>query len=59
MCCSLTYHLHVPWLLLPALVVDTFIIAYPSKRYQSALIGIVVHSAQSVFLAILILTLVA
>jgi membrane protease YdiL (CAAX protease family) len=52
------YHLHVPWAILPALAVDTFIIAYPSKRYQSAWIGIVVHSAQSVFLAIIVLTLV-
>ncbi len=52
------YHLHVPWVI-PATLLDTFIIAYPSKRYRSALIGIVVHSVQSVFFIILILTLVA
>ncbi len=52
------YHLHVPWAI-PATLLDTFIIAYPSKRYRSALIGIIVHSAQSVFFIILILTLVA
>jgi membrane protease YdiL (CAAX protease family) len=51
------YHLHVPWVM-PAGLLDTFILAYPSKRYRSAWIGIVVHSAQSVVLAILILTLV-
>jgi membrane protease YdiL (CAAX protease family) len=51
------YHLHVPWTI-PATLLDTFIIAYPSKRYRSALIGIAVHSVQSVFLIILILTLV-
>jgi uncharacterized protein len=51
------YHLHVPWVI-PAGLLDTFILAYPSKRYRSAWIGIAVHSAQSVFLAILILTLV-
>jgi membrane protease YdiL (CAAX protease family) len=51
------YHLHVPWVM-PATLLDTFILAYPTKRYQSAWIGIAVHSAQSVFLAILILTLV-
>jgi membrane protease YdiL (CAAX protease family) len=46
------YHLHVPWVI-PAGLLDTFIIAYPSKRYRSALVGIAVHSAQSVvFLAI-------
>ena len=53
-----TYHLHVPWAILPALAVDTFIIAYPAKRWHSAWIGIIVHSAQSVFLAIIVLTLV-
>jgi CAAX protease family protein len=52
------YHLHVPWTI-PATLLDTFIIAYPSKRYRSALIGIAVHSVQSVFFIILIFTLVA
>jgi uncharacterized protein len=52
------YHLHVPWVI-PATLLDTFIISYPSKRYRSSLIGIAVHSAQSVFFIILILTLVA
>jgi uncharacterized protein len=51
------YHLHVPWVI-PASLLDTFILAYPSKRYRSAWIGIAVHSAQSVVLAVLILTLV-
>jgi membrane protease YdiL (CAAX protease family) len=51
------YHLHVPWGM-PATLVDMFIIAYPTKRYRSAWIGIAVHSAQSVVLAILVLTLV-
>jgi membrane protease YdiL (CAAX protease family) len=51
------YHLHVPWVI-PAGLLDTFILAYPSKRYRSAWIGIAVHSAQSVLLGILILTLV-
>ena len=51
------YHLHVPWGM-PATLLDTFLLAYPTKRYRSAWIGIAVHSAQSVFLGILILTLV-
>jgi membrane protease YdiL (CAAX protease family) len=41
------YHLHVPRVI-PQALLDTFILAYPSKRYRSALIGIIVHSAQSV-----------
>jgi membrane protease YdiL (CAAX protease family) len=51
------YHLHLPWAL-PAQLVDAFIISYPTKRYRSAWIGIAVHSAQSVFVAVLLLTLV-
>jgi CAAX protease family protein len=52
------YHLHTPWAI-PTTLLDTFIIAYPTKRYRSAWIGIAVHSGQSVFLAALIFTLVA
>jgi membrane protease YdiL (CAAX protease family) len=51
------YHLHVPWAI-PGTVLEMFTTAYPTKRYRSAWIGIAVHSAQSVFLAILVLTLV-
>jgi membrane protease YdiL (CAAX protease family) len=52
------YHLHMPWVIPGTLLVDTFAIAYPAKRYRSALIAIAVHSAQSVFFAVLLLTLV-
>jgi uncharacterized protein len=51
------YHLHVPWVI-PAGLLDTFVLAYPSKRYRSAWIGIAVHSAQTVVLSVLVLTLV-
>jgi uncharacterized protein len=51
------YHLHAPWAI-PTALVDTFILAYPSKRYRSALMGIAVHSAQSVFFAVLLLVVV-
>jgi uncharacterized protein len=51
------YHLHVPWGM-PATLLDMFFIAYPTKRFRSAWVGIAVHSAQSVVLAILVLTLV-
>ena len=42
----------------PAALLDTFILAYPSKRYRSTWMGIAVHSAQSVVIAVLVLTLV-
>ena len=51
------YHLHVPWAI-PGTLLEMFTTAYPTKRYRSAWIGIAVHSAQSVFLALLILRLV-
>ena len=51
------YHLHVPWLI-PVNLLDTFIVSYPTKRYRSAWIGIAVHSAQSLFFAIVVLLLV-
>jgi uncharacterized protein len=51
------YHLHIPWSI-PATLLDTFILAYPTKRYRSAWIGIAVHSSQSVFFAVVGLTLV-
>ena len=51
------YHLHTPWVI-PTTVFDAFIVAYPTKRYRSAWIGIAVHSVQSVFLGVLVFTLV-
>ncbi|MGI9615800.1 MAG: CPBP family intramembrane glutamic endopeptidase [Acidimicrobiales bacterium] len=53
-----TYHLHVPWIIPAAVLVDTFAISYPTQRYRSAWIGIIVHSVQSVFLVIALLVLV-
>lgn len=52
------YHLHVPWAIAESLVAEMFFVAYPSRRYRSALIGIAVHSAQTLVLAALLLALV-
>ena len=52
-----TYHLHMPWVI-PATLLDVFALAYPSRRFRSAWMGIIVHSAQSVFVIIFVLTLV-
>jgi membrane protease YdiL (CAAX protease family) len=51
------YHLHLPWSI-PANLLDTFFISYPASRYRSALIGIVVHSIQTVVFTALLLGLV-
>ena len=52
------YHAHMPWLMPGTLVVDTFAYVYPSRRYQSAWIGIAVHSGQTFVFGALILALV-
>lgn len=51
------YHVHMPWAI-PRILVDAFVLSYPTRRYQSAWIGIAVHSTQSIFLALVVLTLV-
>jgi hypothetical protein len=50
-------HLHMPWSI-PTALLDTLILSCRTKRYRSAWIGIAVHSAQSVVLAAIVLTLV-
>ena len=51
------YHLHVPWAI-PGTLVETFLVAYPARRYGSAWIGIIVHSAQTVVFTVVILMIV-
>jgi uncharacterized protein len=52
------YHLHIPWVI-PSALANTFFLAYPSRRFQSAWTGIVVHSTQSVFVVAVVLAAVA
>jgi membrane protease YdiL (CAAX protease family) len=52
------YHLHEPWVMPNTLVEGIFLEAYPSRRFQSAWMGIIVHSVQSVFAVIFVLALV-
>ncbi len=51
------YHLHTPWVI-PTTLIDIFAVSYPSRRFQSAWMGIVVHSVQSAVVIIVVLTLV-
>jgi membrane protease YdiL (CAAX protease family) len=51
------YHLHQPWDI-PITLVDIIALSYPSRRFQSAWMGIIVHSTQSVVILIVVLTLV-
>src|SRR5215212_4076223 len=52
------YHLHMPWVIPATLLGDTLALSYPSRRYRSALIGIIVHSSQSVLVLVFLLPLV-
>ena len=52
------YHLHEPWVIPQTLLVDTFAEALPSRRWRSSLIGIAVHSSQTVFFVVIALALV-
>ena len=51
------YHLH-RWWAIPGLLFGTLTYAWPAKRYRSALLGIAVHSAQSLVMIVLVLPLV-
>ena len=52
------YHVHQPWGILASVVSCVFLYAFPSWRFRSTWMGIIVHSAQSVYFAFLILGVV-
>jgi membrane protease YdiL (CAAX protease family) len=52
------YHVHAPWLMPLTFVDGIFLDAYPSRRFQSAWMGIIVHSGQSILLIAVVLALV-
>jgi len=52
------YHLHEPWLMPGTLVADTVAYVYPSRRFQSAWVGIAIHSGQTLFVGALLFALV-
>ncbi len=52
------YHFHQPWGLLGSIVSGVFLYTFPSKRFRSTWMGIIVHSGQSVLFLFLMLGLV-
>jgi membrane protease YdiL (CAAX protease family) len=52
------YHVHQPWGMLESAIGGVVFLAYPSWRLRSTWMGVIVHSAQSVFFAFLILGVV-
>jgi uncharacterized protein len=51
------YHLHTPWSIPPALA-DIILTSYPTRRWQSVWMSIIVHSGQSVAVFFILLTFV-
>jgi uncharacterized protein len=52
------YHVHQPWGIVGSIVSGVFLYAFPSWRFRSTWMGIIVHSAQSVYFSFLILGVV-
>ena len=52
------YHVHQPWGIMGSIVSGALFYAFPTWRFRSTWMGIIVHSAQSVYLAFLILGVV-
>jgi membrane protease YdiL (CAAX protease family) len=52
------WHVHQPWSILNSIVSGVLLYTFPSWRFRSTWMGIIVHSVQSVFFAFLILGIV-
>jgi len=52
------YHVHQPWGIVGSVISGVFLYAFPSWRFRSTWMGIIVHSAQSVYFVFLILGVV-
>lgn len=52
------YHLHQPWGIAGSVMSGVFLYAFASWRFRSTWMGVIVHSAQSVYFAFLILGVV-
>ena len=52
------YHVHTPWVILQNVISGPLALAFPSWRYRSTWMSIIIHSAQSVFGMVLFLLIV-
>jgi membrane protease YdiL (CAAX protease family) len=52
------YHVHQPWGILSNVVSGVFLVVWPSWRFRTTWLGVIVHSVQSVFFAFLVLGVV-
>jgi membrane protease YdiL (CAAX protease family) len=52
------YHLHQPWTILSSAIEGMLLFALPSRYFRSSWFGIIAHSGQSIYFAVLMLGLV-
>jgi membrane protease YdiL (CAAX protease family) len=52
------YHVHQPWGIAESVIGGSLFLAYPSWRLRSTWMGVIVHSAQSIFIVFLVLGVV-
>lgn len=52
------YHLHQPWGILNSAIKGMLFLALPTRYFRTAWFGIILHSGQSIYFAILLLGLV-
>jgi len=52
------YHVHQPWSMPATLIDSTFAQAYPTKRFRSTWMGIITHTAPSILIIGIVLSLV-
>ncbi len=52
------WHVHQPWTIVGSVISSVFFYTFPTWRYRSTWMGIIVHSAQNVFFAFLVLGVV-
>jgi membrane protease YdiL (CAAX protease family) len=52
------YHIHQPWTWFSGWIIAVFLCAFPARRFRSTWLAIIIHSAQNIYLLVLILGLV-
>lgn len=52
------YHVHTPWNMLSNAIEGILFFSLPTRHFRSSWFGVIAHSGQSIFFAILILLLV-
>jgi membrane protease YdiL (CAAX protease family) len=55
---SAIYHLHQPWTIAGNVIQGVLVLAFPSWRFRSTWMGVIVHSVENVFSAFLILGII-